>query len=438
MKHEIKVPEVGESISEVVVAEWLKKEGEYVDRDEPICEIESEKASFEVPSDEAGVLSPRAEEGDTLAVGDVLAVIDTEAESGEKSSGETEKTAGKAEAEPAEEPAETETGAEPEPAKAPTSRTTDQVKVSPVASNILQEAGIDPESVRGTGVGGKITKSDARKAAQTRQQAQTKETQAQPAPEAAEEETTAESPAPQATGQPVAGDRSVHREQMSTLRKTIARRLVQAKNETAMLTTFNDVDMTGVLAARKKYKELFETKHGVRLGFMSFFTKACCLAFRDFPMVNARLDENQIVYHDYVDMGIAVSTDRGLVVPVIRDADKRSFADIEQQIQTLATKARENKLTIEEMQGGTFSITNGGVFGSLLSTPILNAPQSAILGMHRIEERPVAVNGEVHIRPMMYLALSYDHRLIDGRESVQFLVRVKELLEDPERMLIEV
>jgi len=418
MKHEIKVPEVGEAISEVVIAEWLKQDGDYVERDEPICEIESEKASFEVPADEAGVLETKAEEGDTIAVGAVLAVVDTEAEAPETpETGPEEET----EEEPVPEQEEAAAG---------------EVKISPVASNILKEAGIQAKEVRGTGVGGKITKADARRATQEKE---TAEPARKEQPPEEKREAPAEQPAEKKAPLPgFTGDRSVKKEPMSTLRKTIAQRLVSAKNDTAMLTTFNDVDMTGVITTRNKYKELFEKKHDVRLGFMSFFTRACCIAMEDFPILNARLEDDQIVYHQYVDMGIAVSTDRGLVVPIIRNADKLSFADLERQINELATKARDNKLTIDEMRGGTFSITNGGVFGSLLSTPILNAPQSAILGMHRIEERPVAVHGEVTVRPMMYLALSYDHRIIDGKDSVQFLVRLKELIEDPERMLIDV
>ncbi|HKJ69468.1 MAG TPA: 2-oxoglutarate dehydrogenase complex dihydrolipoyllysine-residue succinyltransferase [bacterium] len=418
MKHEIKVPEVGEAISEVVIAEWLKQDGDYVERDEPICEIESEKASFEVPADEAGVLETKAEEGDTIAVGAVLAVVDTEAEAPETpETGPEEET----EEEPVPEQEEAAAG---------------EVKISPVASNILKEAGIQAKEVRGTGVGGKITKADARRATQEKE---TAEPARKEQPPEEKREAPAEQPAEKKAPLPgFTGDRSVKKEPMSTLRKTIAQRLVSAKNDTAMLTTFNDVDMTGVITTRNKYKELFEKKHDVRLGFMSFFTRACCIAMEDFPILNARLEDDQIVYHQYVDMGIAVSTDRGLVVPIIRNADKLSFADLERQINELASKARDNKLTIDEMRGGTFSITNGGVFGSLLSTPILNAPQSAILGMHRIEERPVAVHGEVTVRPMMYLALSYDHRIIDGKDSVQFLVRLKELIEDPERMLIDV
>ncbi len=425
MKHEITVPEVGEAISEVVIAAWLKQDGEYVERDEPICEIESEKASFEVPAHEAGVLETRANAGDTIAVGAVLAVVDTEVDAPETAEADAEEEAEEEpipeEAEVQEEPEETAVG---------------EAKISPVASNILKEAGINAEEVQGTGVGGKITKADARRAAQDRE---TAESERKARPPAEKQDSRAEQPAEKKPSLPgLTGDRSVQKEPMSTLRKTIARRLVSAKNETAMLTTFNDVDMTGVIATRSKYKELFEKKHDVRLGFMSFFTRACCIAMEDFPIVNARLEDDQIVYHQYVDMGIAVSTDRGLVVPILRNADKRSFADLERQINELATRARDNKLTIDEMRGGTFSITNGGVFGSLLSTPILNAPQSAILGMHRIEERPVAVDGEVEVRPMMYLALSYDHRVIDGRDSVRFLGRVKELIENPERMLIDV
>lgn len=434
MKHEITVPEVGESITEVVIAEWLKNDGEYVDTDEVICEIESDKASFEVPADKAGILETRGEEGDTVQVGDILAVIDTE---GEAAVVETEEGEPEPQPEPASEPETT----EGEPVGEPAEASGQEVRVSPVAHNILKDAGISADEVEGTGVGGKVTKSDAQQAVEAKQKSKVErkgEVGGEPREvETPEPEPESRQPEPPVTPEP-SGDRSVERKRMSTLRRTIAERLVSAKNETAMLTTFNEFDMSAVMEFRKKYKEQFEDKHGIRLGFMSFFVKACCVAMEDFPIINASLDENEIVYHKYVDMGIAVSTDRGLVVPVIRNADRLSFAKIETEVNRLATLARDNELPIEEMRGGTFTITNGGIFGSLLSTPILNTPQSAILGMHKIEERPVAVEGEVEVRPMMYVAMSYDHRLIDGKDSVQFLARVKALIEDPARMLVNV
>lgn len=430
MKHEITVPEVGESISEVVVAEWLKNDGDYVEVDDVICEIESDKASFEVPADQAGVLEIKAQVDDTVAVGDTLAVIDTEADAPE----------GKAESEePSEKPEPKEakeTAAEKEQAKAPTPKEEDEkeeadqeIRVSPVASNILKEAGINPSDVKGTGIGGKITKADAQKAVED--QGEKPETEKKEKVSKSKEKV-------KESALEFTGDRKTERKRMSTLRRTIAERLVTAKNDTAMLTTFNEIDMSAVKETRSQYKELFEKKHDVRLGFMSFFTRACAIALKDFPVVNAQIDGNEIVYHRYADIAIAVSTDRGLVVPVIRNADKLSFADIENKVNELATRARENKLDIDEMRGGTFTISNGGIFGSLMSTPIINAPQSAILGLHKIEDRPVAIDGDVVVRPMMYVAMSYDHRIIDGKDSVQFLVRVKELIEDPARMLLDV
>jgi len=435
MEHEIQVPEVGESVSEVVVGEWLKQDGDYVEVDEPICEIESDKASFEVPAEKAGVLHPKAEEGDTLAVGEVLAVIDTDQEK----SGKSEEAAKKG-AKEEEEETETEEKVEAperEEEKEEVTRSEDEkddVKISPVAQNILSEAGIPPSDVKGSGIGGKVTKSDAQKAVETQ-----KQTKAKPQAEAkTESHPQAKEKKEKAAPKPAPGTRNEHRKRMSTLRQTIANRLVESKNQTAMLTTFNEIDMTEVKNLRGKYKEIFKEKHEVGLGFMSFFVKAAVLALQEFPEVNAYIDENEIVYHDYCDISIAVSTDRGLVVPVIRNAESMSMADIEEHIIELATKARENQLAIEEMRGGTFTITNGGIFGSLMSTPIINQPQSAILGMHAIQDRPVAIDGEVVIRPMMYVTMSYDHRIIDGKESVQFLYRMKELVEDPVRLLLDV
>ncbi|MCF7804410.1 MAG: 2-oxoglutarate dehydrogenase complex dihydrolipoyllysine-residue succinyltransferase [Candidatus Marinimicrobia bacterium] len=434
MKHEITVPEVGESISEVVVAEWLKQDGEYVDVDDVICEIESDKASFEVPSDKAGTLQIKAQTDDTVSVGDVLAVIDTEGE-GEDTAEEEPEPEKTEEPQEAEEESPKEPEEEPQEAEEETEEPTSEgVRVSPVASNVLKEAGIDPSGVKGTGIGGKITKADAQRAVKDSEKAQPseeKETQKKSKPA---KETASKAVRPEQ----FTGEREVERKRMSTLRRTIADRLVNAQNDAAMLTTFNEVDMSAVKQVRAEHKEQFEEKHGVRLGFMSFFTRACALALQEFPVVNAKIDGNEIVYHKYADIAMAVSTDRGLVVPVIRNADKLSFAQIEQKVNELADRARNNKLDIEEMRGGTFTISNGGVFGSLMSTPIINAPQSAILGLHKIEDRPVAIDGEVVVRPMMYVAMSYDHRLIDGKDSVQFLVRVKELIEAPSRMLLDV
>ncbi len=438
MAHEIQVPEVGESISEVVVGEWLKQDGDYIEIDESICEIESDKASFEVPADKAGVLHPKAAEGDTLAVGDVLAVIDTDQEKPSKSESAGEKSKDSEESTEASEEEEKLAAPEREEEKETVTRTkadTEGVKISPVAQNILSEAGISPSDVKGSGIGGKITKSDAQKAVEARgQKEEAPKAEAKPEPEKPSPQPKKETP----QLKPAPGSRNESRKRMSTLRQTIANRLVESKNQTAMLTTFNEIEMSEVKMVRAKYKEIFKEKHEVGLGFMSFFVKAAVLALQEFPLVNAYIDENEIVYHDYCDVSIAVSTDRGLVVPVIRNAESLSMAQIEEQVVALATKARDNQLAIEEMRGGTFTITNGGIFGSLMSTPIINQPQSAILGMHAIQDRPVARDGEVVIRPMMYVTMSYDHRIIDGKESVQFLYRIKELVEDPVRLLLDV
>jgi 2-oxoglutarate dehydrogenase E2 component (dihydrolipoamide succinyltransferase) len=400
------VPTVGESITEVTIGQWLKEDGDLVAQDEIIAEIESDKATFELPAEAAGILRIKAQEGDTLEIGALICQIEPSTESAAapaaKASGET--SAPKAGAQPASQ--------EGYAAGHP----------SPAAAKILAEKGISPEAVKGSGPGGRITKEDAQGA---------KAPQAKPAATAGTQ--------PAASAQPAAsGSRNQRRERMSSLRKTISRRLVSVKNETAMLTTFNEVNMKPIMDLRKQYKDKFKEKHEIGLGFMSFFTKAVCVALQEWPAVNAQIDGNEIVYNDYCDISIAVSTPKGLVVPVIRNAEALSFAGVEKEIMNLAIKARDGKLSIEEMQGGTFTITNGGVFGSMMSTPIINAPQSAILGMHNIVERPMAVNGEVKILPMMYVALSYDHRIIDGRESVSFLVRVKELLEDPARLLLGV
>ncbi|WP_207429487.1 2-oxoglutarate dehydrogenase complex dihydrolipoyllysine-residue succinyltransferase [Pedobacter sp. SYSU D00535] len=401
---EIKVPPVGESISEVVLSRWLKAEGEVVAMDEQIAELESDKATFELTAEAAGVLKYVASEGDTLEIGAVVCKIES----------------GSGAAAPAKQASQASTNSQP---AAQADKSYAAGTPSPSAAKILAEKGVNASAVSGTGVGGRITKEDALKAEAKKAEAPKPAS----APKAA---------APQATS--FSGDRNERREKMSGLRKTIAKRLVSVKNETAMLTTFNEVDMKPIMDIRAKYKDKFKETHGVGLGFMSFFTKAVCEAMKDFPAVNARIEDEQIVYSDFVDVSIAVSAPKGLVVPVIRNAEQLSLAGIEKAVVELAGKARENKLTIEEMTGGTFTITNGGVFGSMLSTPIINAPQSAILGMHNIVERPVAIGGQVVIRPIMYVALSYDHRIIDGRESVGFLVKVKQLLEDPTRLLLGV
>jgi 2-oxoglutarate dehydrogenase E2 component (dihydrolipoamide succinyltransferase) len=401
---DIKVPPVGESITEVTLSRWIKKDGDTVAMDEAIAELESDKATFELTAEKAGTLKTVAKEGDVLPIGAVVASI----------------SGGGAAAAPAQAPAQP-----VQVAAAPGASGYAAGTPSPAAGKILAEKGVDPAVVSGTGVGGRITKEDALNA-----EAPAKA--AAPAPAAAPK-----AAAPQAAAAP-AGARDERREKMTSLRKTIAKRLVTVKNETAMLTTFNEVDMSPVMELRAKYKDKFKEKHGVGLGFMSFFTKAVTEALKEWPAVGARIDGDEVIYSNFADISIAVSAPRGLVVPIIRNADKMSLAEIEKAVVTLAGKARENKLTIEEMTGGNFTITNGGVFGSMMSTPIINSPQSAILGMHNIVERPVAVNGQVVIRPMMYLALSYDHRIIDGRESVSFLVRVKQLLEDPARLLLGV
>lgn len=397
---DIKVPTVGESISEVTLLKWVKKEGEYVDRDEVIAELESEKATFEVNAEQAGVLKYNAAEGDTIKIGDVLATID---ETAQKPEGAAEEAKPAPKEEKAAAPATEKAAPAEKSAPAPAA----DVKASPVAAAMIADKKVDPKSVTPSGYQGKILKNDVLQAISNPGKIPGKE----------------------------AFSREDKREKMSNLRKTVSRRLVEAKNTTAMLTTFNEVDMSSIMEIRTKYKDKFKELHGVNLGFMSFFTKAVCFALQEWPAVNAYIDGEEIIYHDYCDISIAVSSPKGLVVPVIRNAESLSMAEIEGKVVELAKKARDSKLTFEEMQGGTFTITNGGVFGSLLSTPIINIPQSAILGMHNIQERPVAIKGQVVIRPMMYVALSYDHRIIDGRESVSFLVRVKELLENPELLL---
>lgn len=410
---QVKVPAVGESITEVTLSRWIKKNGDTVAMDEAIAELESDKATFELTAEKAGVLKTLANEGDVLPIGAVVCTIE--------GSGASAPIAAAA---PAAAPAAA--GVAPSNGK---SATYASGTPSPAAAKILAEKGVETSAVSGTGVAGRITKEDALLAEKVSENPQAPA--AAPTPKAA----PVAVPAPKAVP---AGPRSDRREKISSLRKTVAKRLVAVKNETAMLTTFNEVDMAPIMEIRSKYKDKFKEKHGVGLGFMSFFTKAVCEALKDWPAVGARIEGEEVVYSNFADISIAVSAPKGLVVPVIRNAESMSLAEIEKAVAALAVKARENKLTLEEMTGGTFTITNGGVFGSMMSTPILNSPQSAILGMHNIIERPVAVNGQVVIRPMMYLALSYDHRIIDGRESVSFLVRVKQLLEDPARLLLGV
>ncbi len=394
---EMKVPSPGESITEVQISKWIKKDGEYVEKDEEICEIDSDKATLTLNAEESGVIKLLAKEGDTITVGSIVCSIDTSA----KDTRVKETPSPKVEAAPSK-------IVTPVVADAKTSSQVSSGKSyaenvpSVAAEKLMREKGISSADVNATGKGGRITKADVL------------------------------NPVNASTPK---GERTIRREKMTMLRKKVSERLVAVKQETAMLTTFNEVDMTAIMNIRKQYKDVFKEKHGVGLGFMSFFTKAVCEALLSFPAVNGQIDGNELVYHDYCDVGIAVSAPKGLMVPVIRNAETKTLAQIETAIVELASRARDGKITLEEMTGGTFTITNGGVFGSMLSTPIINPPQSAILGMHNIVERPMAINGKVEIRPIMYVALSYDHRIIDGRESVGFLVKVKQMLEEPGRML---
>lgn len=425
---EMKVPAVGESVTEVTIASWSKKDGDQVALDEVLCELESDKATFELPAEAAGTLRIVAQEGETLPIGALIAKIEVGAGTTAASSPANP---------PASQPAASAPAAE-SPASNGQNGTMNSGYAahypSPAAAKILDEKGVSAKQVEGTGVGGRVTKEDAMNASPA------------PAQPATQTPSAPQPAATKSTATPVQSDRgpgevpfprNQRREKMTSLRRTIARRLVAVKNETAMLTTFNEVDMKPIMDLRNKYKDKFKEKNGVGLGFMSFFTKAVCIALKDFPAVNAQIDGDQMIFNDFCDISIAVSSDRGLVVPVIRNAEQLSFAGIEKEIVRLAGLARENKLTIEQMTGGTFTITNGGTFGSMLSTPIINAPQSAILGMHNIVERAVVVNGEIVVRPIMYVALSYDHRIIDGKESVSFLVRLKQILEDPARILFD-
>ena len=422
MAVDIKIPSPGESITEVEIGNWMKADGDFVQMDEPLCEIETDKATLPLPAETSGILKIVLQTGETAQVGDVLCSIEPSAAPAVASK--------PAAAEPAPTPA-------PEPATAPAPQPESYAAghPSPAANKLMAEQGVAAAAVSGTGPGGRITKQDVLEESAS----------STPAPEvpSAPPASAPETPDPQAPpAKPVvaavSGARQARWERMSRLRRKLSERLVAVKNETAMLTTFNEVDMQAIFDLRSAYKDHFEKKHGVRLGFMSFFVKACCEALLEFPAVNAQIDGEEMVSHDYVDMGIAVSAPKGLMVPVVRNAETLSLAQLESEIRRLAKRARDNAITPDEMNGGTFSITNGGVFGSMLSTPILNPPQSAILGMHNIVERPIAVNGTVVVRPIMYLALSYDHRIIDGQQSVRFLVRVKEYLETPARLLLGV
>ena len=404
----MKVPSPGESITEVEIAQWLVKDGDYVEKDQVIAEVDSDKATLDLPAEESGVITLKAAEGDTVGVGEVVCLIDTSAAkpAGKAAEKKEEK---KEEAKKAEAP-KVEVKVEEAPKTEAVAEPAKEIKhPSPAAKKLMSENGISAAQVNGTGKDGRITKGDVLAALSAGFSAEGTQTWA--------------------------GSRNQNRKKMSSLRRKLAERLVAVKNETAMLTTFNEVNMKPVMDLRKKYKEKFGETHGVGLGFMSFFTKACTEALGQFPAVNGQIDGEEMITFDYVDMGIAVSSPKGLMVPVLRNAEMMSLAQIESTIKELAVKARDGKLSIDEMTGGTFTITNGGVFGSMMSTPIINPPQSAILGMHNIVERPMAVNGKMEILPMMYLALSYDHRIIDGRESVSFLVAVKQMLENPVKML---
>ena len=416
---EMRVPTIGESITEVTLSQWLKKDGDWVDLDEPICEFESDKATLEFPAEGSGILHHVASEGDDLEIGALVAKIDTDAAKPGNGAAQQEQPSKS-------EPAKAEASKPKEKAPDPVQQeTSDQGKgvPSPAAAKILREHDVPADAVTGSGKDGRITKEDAKQAASAK-------SSPAPATEKAAEVKRAERKAPGHFS------REENRKKMTRMRRTIARRLVAAKNETAMLTTFNEVDMAPVMALRARYQDKFVEKYGIKLGFMSLFAKACAAVLLEMPEVNAYIDGEDLIYHDYVDISIAISTPTGLVVPPIRNVESLGFHEIEQEIKILADKARKGTLSLEEMQGGTFTITNGGIFGSMMSTPIINEPQSAILGMHAIKDRPVVIDGEIVIRPMMYLALSYDHRVIDGSSSVTFLVKVKEILEDPVRLVL--
>ncbi|MCA3749479.1 MAG: 2-oxoglutarate dehydrogenase complex dihydrolipoyllysine-residue succinyltransferase [Rubrobacter sp.] len=426
MPVEIRVPELGESVTDATVGRWLKKEGEAVKRGEPIVEVETDKINFEIEAEQDGVLQSIVKgEGETVGVGDVIGMIaegDGRAAEPEAAAEEQPQEAGE------EAPAEEE---RPKEKEAPTEAAEEGFRASPSVRRLAQEYGVDLAEVSGTGSGGRITREDVERLIRERSRPA-----AAPEENGRREERPAPPPAPERA--PAAGREALEeRVRFSRRRQTIAQRLVESQRNAAMLTTFNEVDMSAVMDLRRRRKEEFQERTGARLGFMSFFTKASVAALKAFPQVNAELAGNELILKKYYDIGVAVSTDEGLVVPVVRDADKKNFAEIEKEIADLATRAREGRLTLEDLRGGTFTITNGGVFGSLFSTPILTLPQVAILGMHKVQERPVVVGGEIQVRPMMYVALSYDHRVIDGAEAVSFLVRIKELVEDPETLLLE-
>ncbi len=432
MAVEVRIPSLGESITEGVIVRWIKQEGEEVRADEPLLELETEKASVEIPAAATGRLRVLKAAGTTVRVGEVVAMIETEAAHAARSVGAPQAASEKQRA-----PSLTSLAAPPEPPEKPAATREALPPLSPAVRRLVEEHGLDASTIPGTGKGGRLTKADVLARLEELQQAASSSA-SQPAPAGAAEPLGG---TPRAAEEPIVRapeeERKERRVPMTPLRRRIAERLVQAQRTAAILTTFNEVDMGALLELRARYRDSFQKRHGIGLGLMSFFAKACVAALQEIPVVNAFIDGEDIVYHDYVHLGIAVATTRGLVVPVIRHAERRSFAEIEKEIERLAGLAREGKLGIEDVSGGTFTITNGGVFGSLLSTPILNPPQSGILGMHKIEKRPVVVNDQIVVRPMMYVALSYDHRLVDGEQAVTFLVRVKERIEDPSRLLLD-
>ena len=430
MAFEVRVPSLGESVTEAVIGRWIKQDGEVVGVDEPILELESDKANMDLAAEHAGRLKVLKKAGDTVAVGDLVATI--EAAEGASASAPAAAPAASAPAPAAAAPAAAQAAAAPAPAASVKQTPAAEAFLSPAVRRVVTEEGLDVAGVEGTGPHGRLTKGDVLDLAQHKA--------AKAAPAAASAATAAATAAAPAPRPAPLGDGGALEERvpMSRLRQVIARRLVEAQHTAAILTTFNEVDMTAILDLRARYKESFQKKHGVSLGFMSFFVAACCAAAREVPAVNAEIQGTDILYRHYVHMGVAVGTERGLVVPVVRNADRMSFAEIEKEIGRLAELARTNKLSVDDLSGATFTISNGGVYGSLLSTPILNPPQSGILGMHKIEKRPVVANDQIVIRPMMYLALSYDHRIVDGQGAVTFLVRVKEALEDPTRVLLGV
>ncbi|SME88166.1 2-oxoglutarate dehydrogenase complex dihydrolipoyllysine-residue succinyltransferase [Pseudobacteriovorax antillogorgiicola] len=421
MAFEVRVPAVGESVQEGEIYKWHKSEGDYVELDDVLVELETDKATVEIVAEASGVISLKKAEGDTVTVGDLLASIDTSASKPAGGASEAKKEEKK---DDVPEPSSSSSSAPPPPPPPPAQKSQssqDDRPQSPAVSRMVKENNIDSSQISGSGRGGRITKDDVVNHLQNPPQPQ---------------QTSSGSSASSASSD--SGERGVRREKMSRLRQRIAERLVEAQHNAAMLTTFNEVDMSAVMNLRKQYKEDFKETHGVGLGFMSFFVKAAVEALKAYPAINGYVDGTDVVYHDYYDIGIAVSTNRGLMVPVVRNCDKLDFPGVESEILSYAKKGRDGKISLDDLSGGTFTISNGGVFGSLLSTPILNPPQSAILGMHKIQERPMVVNGEIVVRPMMYLALSYDHRIVDGKEAVSFLVKIKENIEDPARLLLGV